>query len=139
MDMNEYSWSKYFIPPFHNDEFCTGIIWDSADNMTTSSSSEAKGTAAAHFRALTAAMNAKMNGTELPTKMSFGHPVYEGTMNDSIVRFKVDGEEIELNVRGWGFLTGGKRLHPNVAAVIQDEYGQFIVDCMNSINADAET
>lgn len=59
-------------------------------------------------------------------------------MRDSIVRFKADGEEIELNVRGWGFLTGCKRLDPNVAAAIQDEYGQFIVDCMNSINADAE-
>lgn len=141
MGMKDYSWAKYFIPPFHTDEFCTDIIWDSADNMTTTSSSEAasKGTAAAHFQALAAAMNAKMNGTELPAKMSFGHPVYEGTMSDSIVRFKADGEEIELNVRGWGFLTGGKRLDPNVAAAIQDEYGQFIVDCMNSINTDAET
>lgn len=64
-------------PPFHTDEICTDIIWDSTDNMTTTSSSEAafKGTADAHFQALTAAMNAKMNGTELPAKMSFGHPV----------------------------------------------------------------
>lgn len=83
-------------------------------------------------------MNAKMNGTELPAKMSFGHPVYEGSMSDSIVRFKADGEEIELHVRGWGFLTGCKRLHPNVAAAIQDDYGQFIVDCINSINTDAD-
>jgi hypothetical protein len=82
-------------------------------------------------------MNATVNDSELPKKMSFGHPVYEGTMTDSIVRFKADGEEIELHVRGWGFLTDRKRLHPKVAAAIQDEYGQFIVDCMNSINTDA--
>jgi hypothetical protein len=140
MDMKEYSWTKYFIPPFHNDEICADTIWDSAANRTTTSSSEAafKGTADAHFQALAAAMNAKINGTELPAKMSFGHPAYEGTMSASIVRCKADGEEIELDVRGWGFLTGRKGLHPNVAAAIQDEYGQFIVDCMNSINTDAE-
>jgi len=138
MGMTEQSWTKYFIPPFHNDEICIDTIWDSADNRTTTSQSDAafKGTADAHFQALAAAMNAKMNGTELPAKMSFGHPVYEGTMSASIVRFKADGEEIELHVRGWGFLTGRKRLHPNVAAAIQDEYGQFIVNCMNSINSD---
>lgn len=38
----------------------------------------------------------------------------------------------------WGFLTGRKHLNPNVAAAIQDEYGQFIVDCINSINTGAE-
>lgn len=101
--MTEYRWSKYFIPPFHNDEICVDTIWDSAGNRTTTSSSEAafKGTADAHFKALAAAMNAKMNGTELPAKMSFGHPVYEGTQCDAVVKFKADGEEIELDVRGW--------------------------------------
>jgi hypothetical protein len=140
MDMKGYSWSKYFIPPFHNDEICVDTIWDSAGNRTTTSSSEAafKGTADAHFRALAAAMNAKMNGTELPAKMSFGHPVYEGTQCDAVVKFKADGKEIELDVRGWGFLTGRKRLSPNAAAAIQDDFGNFIVDCMNSINSDAE-
>jgi len=141
MVMKEYSWTKYFIPPFHNDEICIDTIWDSAGNRTTSSRSEAafKGTADAHFQAIVAAMNATLNGTELPEKMSFGRPVYEGTQCDAVVKFKADGEEIALDVRGWGFLTGRKRLHPNVAAAIQDEYGQFIVDCINSINTDAET
>lgn len=136
--MKEYSWTKYFIPPFHNDEICVDTIWDSVGNMTTTSSSEAafKGTADAHFRALAAAMNTKMNGTELPAKMSFGYPVYEGTQCNSVIKFKADGEEIELDVRGWGFLTGRKRLHPNVAAAIQDDFGKFIVDCINSINID---
>ena len=140
MDMTEYSWSKYFIPPFHNDEICVDTIWDSAANRTTTSSSEAafKGTADDHFKALAAAMNAKMNGTELPAKMSFGHPVYEGTQCDAVVKFKADGKEIELDVRGWGFLTGRKRLSPNAAAAIQDDFGNFIVDCINSINSDAE-
>ena len=140
MGMNEYSWTKYFIPPFHNDEICIDTIWDSAGNRTTTSQSDAAftGTADAHFQALVAAMNAKLNGTELPKKMSFGRPVYEGTQCDAVIKFKADGEEIELDVRGWGFLTGRKRLHPNVAAAIQDDYGKFIVDCMNSINTDAE-
>lgn len=140
MDMTEYSWSKYFIPPFHNDEICVDTIWDSAGNRTTTSSSEAafKGTADAHFKALAAAMNARVNGTELPAKMSFGHPAYEGTQCDTVVKFKADGEEIELDVRGWGFLTGKKHLNPTAAAAIQDDFGNFIVDCMNSINSDAD-
>ena len=138
--MTEYRWSKYFIPPFHNDEICVDTIWDSAGNRTTTSSSEAafKGNADDHFKALAAAMNAKMNGTELPAKMSFGHPVYEGTQCDAVVKFKADGKEIELDVRGWGFLTGRKRLSPNAVAAIQDDFGNFIVDCINSINSDAE-
>lgn len=140
MDMKEYSWSKYFIPPFHNDEICVDTIWDSAGNRTTTSSSEAafKGTADAHFQALAAAMNARVNGTELPGKLSFGHPAYKGTQCDAVVKFKADGKEIELDVRGWGFLTGRKRLSPNAAAAIQDDFGNFIVDCINSINSDAE-
>lgn len=140
MDMKEYSWTKYFIPPFHNDEICIDTIWDSAGNRTTTSRSEAafKGTADAHFLAIVAVMNATLNGTELPAKMSFGRPIYKGTQCDAVIKFKADGEEIELDVRGWGFLTGRKRLHPNLAAAIQDEYGQFIVDCINSINSDVE-
>lgn len=70
--------------------------------------------------------------------MSFGSPVYEGTQCDAVVKFKADGEEIELDVRGWGFLTHSKRLHPNIAAAIQDEYGRFIVECINLINSDVE-
>ena len=138
--MNEYSWTKYFSPPFHNDAICADTIWDAAGNRTTSSGSDAafKGTADAHFLAIAAAMNARLNGTELPGKLSFGNPVYEGTQCDAVVKFKADGEEIELDVRGWGFLTGRKHLNPNVAAAIQDEYGQFIVACINSINTDAE-
>lgn len=140
MHMNEYSWTKYFSPPFHNDAICADTIWDSDGNRTTSSRSDAafKGTADAHFQAIVAVMNATLNGTELPEKMSFGRPVYEGTQCDAVIKFKADGEEIELDVRGWGFLTGRKRLNPNVAAAIQDDYGKFIVDCMNSINSDAE-
>jgi hypothetical protein len=136
--MNEYNWTKYFIPPFHNDPVCPDMIWDSAGNRTTTSSSEAafKGTADAHFQALVEAMNAKVNGTKFPFNLSFGHPTYEGTSCDAVVKFKADGEPVELNVRGWGFLTGAKKLNPNRAAVIQDEYGQFIVDCMNSINSE---
>ena len=140
MGMTEYRWSKYFIPPFHNDEICVDTIWDSAGNRTTTSSSEAafKGTADAHFKALAAAMNARVTGTELPGKLSFGHPVYEGTQCNAVVKFKSDGEEIELDVRGWGFLIGRKHLKPNAAAAIQDDFGNFIVDCINSINNDAE-
>lgn len=48
-------------------------------------------------------MNAVLNGTALPPKMSFGHPVYEGSQCDSVVKFKADGQEIELDIRGWGF------------------------------------
>jgi peptidoglycan/LPS O-acetylase OafA/YrhL len=47
-------------------------------------------------------MNAKVNGTAKPDMMSFGCPVYEGTQSDAVVKFKADGQEIELDVRGWG-------------------------------------
>ena len=43
-----------------------------------------------------------------------------------------------LDVRGWGFLTGPKRLNPNDAAAIQDEFGKFIVDCIHWINSDED-
>lgn len=136
--MNNANWTKYFIPPFHNDAICVDTIWDSTGNRTTNSKSEAafNGSADAHFQAIAAAMNAVLNGTALPPKMSFGHPVYEGSQLDSVVKFKADGQEIELDVRGWGFLTGRKRLNPYDAAAIQDEYGKFIVECIKSINSD---
>lgn len=136
--MIEYNWTKYFIPPFHTDDIIVDIIWDSAGNRTTGSQSEAAfdGSADAHFQAIAAAMNAMLNGTALPSKMSFGHPVYEGTQCDSVVKFKADGQEIELDIRGWGFLTGRKRLNPYDAAAIQDEFGKFIVECIKSINSD---
>lgn len=136
--MNNANWRKYFIPPFHNDAICVDTIWDSSGNRTTNSKSEAafNGSADAYFQAIAAAMNAVLNGTALPPKMSFGHPVYEGSQCDSVVKFKADGQEIELDIRGWGFLTGRKRLNPYDAAVIQDEYGKFIVECIKSINSD---
>lgn len=134
------NWTKYFIPPFHNDAICVDTIWDSTGNRTTSSNSDAafKGTADAHFQAIVAAMNAKVNGTAKPDMMSFGCPVYEGTQSDAVIKFKADGQEIELDVRGWGFLTGPKRLNPNDAAAIQDEFGKFIVDCIHWINSDED-
>ena len=136
--MIEYNWTKYFIPPFHNDAICVDTIWDSAGNRTTTSQSDAAfdGSADAHFQAIANALNAAVNGTAFPPKMSFGHPVYEGTQCDAVVKFRADGKEIELDVRGWGFLTGRKRLHPNDAAAIQDEFGKFIVECIKSINSD---
>lgn len=136
--MNNANWRKYFIPPFHNDAICVDTIWDSSGNRTTNSKSEAafNGSADAYFQAIAAAMNAVLNGTALPPMMSFGHPVYEGSQCDSVVKFKADGQEIELDIRGWGFLTGRKRLNPYDAAVIQDEYGKFIVECIKSINSD---
>lgn len=110
------NWTKYFIPPFHNDAICVDTIWDSVDNRTTSSNSDAafKGTADAHFQAIVAAMNAKVNGTAKPDMMSFGCPVYEGTQSDAVVKFKADGQEIELDVRGWGFLTSIANLREQV-------------------------
>lgn len=136
--MNEYTWKKYFIPPFHNDEICLDTIWDSDGNRTSSSMSDAAflGTADEHFKAIVAAMNAMLNGSELPKKMSFGHPEYVGSQTDATVKFKADGEPVELSVRGWGYLCGRKRLDPNMAASIQDEFGKFIVECINLINLD---
>lgn len=138
LDMKEYQWTKYFKAPFHNDQYCLDTIWDSDGHRTTSSKCDAafKGTADEHFKAIAAAINATINGTELPPKMSFGHPVYEGSQTDAVVKFKANGEEIELDIRGWGYLCGKKHLDPNKAAAIQDEYGQFIVECINSINLD---
>lgn len=137
--MKEYNWTNYFTPPFHNDQVCIDTIWDSAGHRVTTSNSDAafRGTADNHFRALVDAMNANVNGTELPAKMSFGNPVYEGTQCDAVVKFKANGDEIDLDVRGWGYLTGLKRMDPNKAAAIQDDFGHFLVECMNSINADA--
>ena len=138
LTMNEYKWKKYFISPFKNDQICLDTIWDSAGNRTTSSMSDAAftGTADEHFKAIVDAMNAVLEGKEPPMKKSFGHPEYLGSQSAAVVRFKADGDEIDLDVRGWGYLTGTKRLDPNIAAAIQDDFGQFIVDCINLINLD---
>lgn len=138
LNMNEYNWKKYFIPPFHNDDICLDTIWDSDGNRTSSSMSDAafKGTADEHFKAIVNAMNAIINGTELPKKMSFGHPEYIGSQTESMVKFKANGEAIDLDVRGWGYLIGRKHLDSNMAAAIQDDFGKFIVDCINLINLD---
>ena len=138
LNMKEYNWTKYFIPPFHNDEICLDTIWDADGNRTSSSMSDAAfmGTADEHFKAIVNAMNAILNGTELPKKMSFGHPEYIGSHTEAMVKFKANGEEIDLDVRGWGYLIGSKKLETNMAAAIQDDFGKFIVDCINSINLD---
>lgn len=49
-----------------------------------------------------------------------------------------DGKRI-VDVRGWGYLTGGGgcalNLHPDKAKAIQDRIGAFLVAAMNSPNA----
>lgn len=65
-------------------------------------------------------------------KAKFENPEYTGTNTDSTIKFTVDGTEVVLNVRGWGFLTGYKKLPNNTAAEIQDEFGKFVIECIKA-------
>jgi len=60
-------------------------------------------------------------------------PSGQYTYKDGSVHFSMGGttEEI-LSIRSWGRLTGGLKLSVEKATVIQDQFGQWIVDTLNN-------
>lgn len=134
--MIDTKWSKYFKAPFHNDRYDPGTIWDSAGNRVTTPTMDTidSSTDAADrcMEIIVKALNARCEGKEPTEKAKFVNPEYTGTNTDSTIRFTVDGTEVVLNVRGWGFLTGYKKLPNNTAAEIQDEFGKFVIECIKA-------
>lgn len=137
--MSEQNWKKYFIPPFEADTYDPGIIWDSSPSIIASSTAEMdeltnndqEDTERA-MRGVVDAMNAVCEGKTPATDVPFENPEYLGTHTNSIVKFKAFGLDMSFCVRGWGYLTGPSKLSSDDATKIQDEFGEFIVECIKA-------
>lgn len=137
--MSEQNWKKYFIPPFEADTYDPGIILDSTSTIIASATPEMEeqtnddpvDTERA-MRAVVDAMNAICEGKTPATDVHFENPEYVGTHTKSIVKFKAFGLDMSFYVRGWGYLTGPSNLSSDDAAKIQDEFGEFIVECIKA-------
>lgn len=141
-------WKEIFNPPFMADEYNPGTIWASNFEMVTTPTN-LMDIAADHYvfgaeRAMATiveAMNAKCEGREPKCPMKLEDIKYEGSDTSSTVSFTAYGDKMSIEVRGWGLLTGPKKMSPEEAAAIQDSIGQFIVDSVteaNNITTDGE-
>lgn len=137
--MNEQPWQKYFTPPFIGDTYNPGTIWDTNGGLITSPSNSIENAADDDLMAIERAvdlivdaMNAKCEGREPDRQVRFENVEYVGTNDDAVVKFRVFGYDLDLLVRGWGYLTGYKKLPNNEAAAIQDSLGQFIAECIKN-------
>ena len=129
-------WKDYFKPPFTLDEYDPGIIWSSDYEMVTSPTDRMDYVADQNLfgaesamQAVVEALNAKCEGRCPACKVQFENVKYSGTSSSSVVSFTA-GDEMSIQVRGWGMLTGSKNLSPEEAAAVQDAFGQFIADSL---------
>lgn len=139
MDRNERhmnTWKAYFKPPFILDEYDPGIIWSSDYEMVTSPTDQMDRVAdhnlfgAEHaMQAVVEALNAKCEGRRPDCSVQFENVKYSGTSDNAVVSFTA-GDEMSIQVRCWGMLTGSKNLSPDEAAAIQDAFGRFIADSL---------
>lgn len=137
--MNEQPWQKHFTPPFIGDTYNPGTIWDINGGLITSPSNSIENAAdddimaiELAFNLIVDAMNAACEGREPDRQVRFENVEYVGTNDDAVVKFRVFGYDLDLEVRGWGYLTGYKKLPDAEAAAIQDSLGQFIAECIKN-------
>lgn len=141
-------WKEIFTPPFMADTYNLGIIWASNFEMVTTPTN-LMDIAADHYvfgaeramETIVEAMNAKCEGREPKCPMKLEDIKYEGSETSSTVSFTAYGDKMSIEVRGWGLLTGPKKMSPEEAAAIQDSIGQFIVESVteaNNITTDGE-
>lgn len=139
--MADASWKDYFHPPFIRDTFEPGIIWDSDGLMVTSPSDKMEdvedydiSAVERVMDAIVEAMNAACEGRAPEKTVRFDTVEYE-CINLS---FGALGYDLNLLLRSWGYLTGYRRLKDDVAAVIQDSLGQFIVESIKNASKEYE-
>lgn len=143
--MNEQPWQKHFTPPFIGDTYNPGTIWDINGGLITSPSNSIENAAdddimdiELAFNLIVDAMNAACEGREPDRQVRFENVEYVGTNDDAAVKFRVFGYDLYLLVRGWGYLTGYKKLPDAEAAAIQDSLGQFIAECIKNASKEDE-
>ena len=137
--MGEPIWKQYFTPPFIGDTYNPGTIWDTNGGLITSPANSIEDAADDNimnieraFSLIVDAMNAEFEGREPDRQVRFENVEYVGTNDDAAVKFRVFGYDLDLLVRGWGYLTGYKKLPDDEAAAIQDSLGQFIAECIKN-------
>lgn len=141
-------WKEIFTPPFMADTYNPGIIWASNFEMVTTPTN-LMDIAADNYvfgaeramETIVEAMNAKCEGRKPKCPMKLDDIKYEGSETSSTVSFTAYGDKMSIEVRGWGLLTGPKKMSPEEAAAIQDSIGQFIVESVteaNKITTDGE-
>lgn len=130
------TWKDYFKPPFILDEYDPGVIWSSDYEMVTSPTDLMDHVAdynlfgAEHvMQAVVEALNAKCEGRRPDCSVQFENVKYSGTSDNAVVSFTA-GDEMSIQIRGWGMLTGSKNLSPEEAASVQDAFGQFLADSL---------
>jgi hypothetical protein len=116
------TWKDVFTPPFKTDGYCNNRIYDSKGRFSLNSFVG---------KALTKTILQKLNG-ELSKMVHNGTFVYK---NGYIVfEHNNEGKINVLLIRAWGRLTGtgGLNLRPDVAAKLQDDFAQWIVETLNN-------
>ena len=141
--MSENNWKEYFVPPFIGDHYNPGTIWSECGCLVTTPGHSAESASDEDIMdvekvmaAVVEALNAPCEGREPNRTVRFENVEYSGTKDDSKVIFRAAGLDLDLDVRGWGFLTGTKKLSPEEAASIQDEFGRFIADSIRGASAE---
>ena len=141
--MSEHNWKEYFVPPFVGDNYNPGTIWSVGGGLVTTPGSSAEIASDEDIMdvekamdAVVEALNARCEGREPNRTVRFENVEYSGTKDDSKVVFRAFGLDLDLDVRGWGYLTGAKKIEPEEAAGIQDEFGRFIADSIRGASAE---
>lgn len=98
--LNPDIWKDYFKPPFHNDKYATGTVWDAGGHCVLTSRVDFPDDADATMEVLVARLNGDLSAPR------FEYAEYRGTDTDASIRFSFGGTDATLYVRGWGFLTG---------------------------------
>ena len=134
-------WKDYFKPPFTADGYDPGTIWDDKFEMV-SSPTDLMGCVADTnvflaervMENVVEAINAKCEGREPKCTVQFDDVKYSGSNYSSILYFTAYGDEMSIEIRGWGMLTASRKLSPDDAAAVQDSLGQFISDSLIESN-----
>jgi hypothetical protein len=128
-----HDWRHEFPGPYTFDETVADLVWDRdcntvLDAVTTGFDDVPE----AVMKSLVKAMNGE---TEVE-RAHLGEPKLVTSDSECYLEFCVDGVVKHLDVRGWGRLTGPSNFEPAVAAQLQEDFGRYVLICLNQINLD---
>ena len=130
-------WKDYFKPPFFTDEFNPGMIWDDEFELVSSPTDLMEYVADNNvflaervMENVVESINAKCEGRKPKCTVQFDDVKYSGSNDGSVLCFTAYGDNMSIDIRGWGMLTASRKLSPDDAAAVQDSLGQFIADSL---------
>ena len=119
------SWPNYFKTPFRVDIYYPEVVRDATGKAVLETTDDIGWML---MQALVLEMNSEHADGGV---RHFEHPVYTGNMEESRIDFVIMDIQFRLNVCGWKYLI--KKMRPEDAAAVQDEFGQFVVETMKKI------